>query len=75
METTVGLYQIKIYKKILTPNYGCVGATYKLTCSDTVFASLVIFFIHADKDIWGRLNLFIMMRLSRTRSIILVWIK
>ena len=37
----VGLYQIKIDKKILTPNYGCVGATCKFTCSDTVFSSLV----------------------------------
>ena len=23
------IYQFKIYKKMLTPNYGCVGATYK----------------------------------------------
>ena len=30
------IYQIKIYKKMLTPNYGCVGATDKFTCSDTV---------------------------------------
>ena len=29
---------------MLTPNYGCVGATYKFTCSDTVFTSLVMFF-------------------------------
>ena len=26
---------------MFTPNYGCVGATYKFTCSDTVFISLV----------------------------------
>ena len=39
------IYQIKIYKKILTPNYGCVRAIYKFTCSDTVFTSLVMFFI------------------------------
>ena len=39
-----GIYQIKIYKKMLTPNYGCFGATYKFTCSDTVFTSLVMFF-------------------------------
>ena len=37
------IYQIKIYKKML-PNYGCVGATYKFTCCDTVFTSLLIFF-------------------------------
>ena len=30
------IYQIKIYKKMLTPNYGCVSANDKLTCSDTV---------------------------------------
>ena len=36
--------QITIYKKMLTPNYGCVGATYKFTCSDTVFTSLVMSF-------------------------------
>ena len=30
-----GMYQIKFYKKILTPNYGCVGATDKFICSDT----------------------------------------
>ena len=29
------IYQIKIYKKMLTPNYGCVSATDKFTCSDT----------------------------------------
>ena len=34
------IYPIKIYKKMLTPNYGCVGATFKLTCSDPVFTSL-----------------------------------
>ena len=38
------IYQIKIYKEMLTPNYGCVDATYELTCSDTVFTSLVMFF-------------------------------
>ena len=31
-----------------TPNYGCVGAAGKFTCSDTVFASLVIFYIYVD---------------------------
>ena len=36
------IYQI--YKKMLTPNYGCVGATFKFTCSDTVFTSLVMCF-------------------------------
>ena len=30
------IYQIKIYRKMLTPNYGCVGATDKFTCSNTV---------------------------------------
>ena len=30
------MYQIMIYKKMVTPNYGCVGATDKFTCSDTV---------------------------------------
>ena len=30
------IYQIKIYKKMLTSNYGCVGVTDKFTCSDTV---------------------------------------
>ena len=29
---------------MLTPDYGCVGATYKFTCRDTVFISLVMFF-------------------------------
>ena len=38
------VYQIKICKKMLTPNYSCVGATYKFTCNDTVFTSLVTFF-------------------------------
>ena len=47
MEITEG-YQIKIYKKVLTPNYGCVGAKHKFTCSDTIFASLVMFFIYVD---------------------------
>ena len=41
-------YQIKIYKKMLTPNHGCVGVAGKFTCSDTVFASLVIFYIYDD---------------------------
>ena len=31
---------------MLTPNYGCVGATYRFTCSDTVFTSLVMFFLY-----------------------------
>ena len=30
------IYQIKIYKKMLTSNYGCVGVTDKFTCSNTV---------------------------------------
>ena len=30
------IYQIKIYKKMLTSNYGWVDATDKFTCSDTV---------------------------------------
>ena len=38
------IYQIKIYKRMLIPNYGCVGATYIFTYSDTVFTSLVMFF-------------------------------
>ena len=42
------IYHIKIYKKMLTPNYGCVVAIYKFTCSETVFASLVMFFIYVD---------------------------
>ena len=28
---------------MLTPNYGCVGATYKFTCSDTVFTICNVF--------------------------------
>ena len=28
---------------MLTPNYGCVSATYKFTCSDTVFTSSNVF--------------------------------
>ena len=43
-----GINQFKMYKKMLTPNYSCVGATYKFTCSETVFASLVMFFIYVD---------------------------
>ena len=39
------IYKIKIYKKMLTPNYGCIGATYKFTCSDTC---IVMFFIYVD---------------------------
>ena len=39
------IYQIKIYKKMLTPNYVCVGATDKFTCSDTISAVFVMFFI------------------------------
>ena len=27
------IYQTKIYEKMLTSNFGCVGATYKFTCS------------------------------------------
>ena len=42
------IYQIKIYKEMLTPNYGCVGATYKFTCSVTVFASLLMCFTYVD---------------------------
>ena len=42
------IYQFKIHKKMLTPNYGCVGATYKFTCSDTIFTSLVMFFLYVD---------------------------
>ena len=33
---------------MLTPNYSCVGATYKFTCSEIAFASLVMFFIYVD---------------------------
>ena len=42
------IYQIKIYEKMLTPNYGCVDATDKLTCSATVFTSFVMFLIYVD---------------------------
>ena len=42
------IYQIKVHKKMLTPNNGCVSATYELTCSDTVFDLLVMFFIYVD---------------------------
>ena len=42
------IYQIKIYKKTLTSKYGCVGATDKFTGSETVFASLVMFFIYVN---------------------------
>ena len=33
---------------MLTANYGCFGGTDEFTCSDTVFASLVMFFIYVD---------------------------
>ena len=33
---------------MFTANDGCVCATYKFTCSNTVLASLVMFFIHVD---------------------------
>ena len=33
---------------MLTSNYGCVGATDKLSGSDTVFASPVMFFIYVN---------------------------
>ena len=33
---------------MLTPNYGCIGATYKFTCSDTVFTSHVMLFVYVD---------------------------
>ena len=36
---------------MLTPNYFCVGATYKFTCSENIFASLVMFFIYVDNRI------------------------
>ena len=39
---------MKIYKKMLTPNYGCVSAIYKFTCSDTIFTSLVMVFHYVD---------------------------
>ena len=42
------MYHFKIYKKMSTPNYGCVGATYKFTCTETVFPSLVMIFIYVD---------------------------
>ena len=42
------IYQIKIYKKLLTPKYGYVGATEKFTGSNIVFASLVMFFIYVN---------------------------
>ena len=35
---------------MLTPNHGCVGATLKLTCSETVFASLVMIFVNVDNN-------------------------
>ena len=40
------IYQINIYKKMMTLNHGCVGATHKFTCSETVLASLLMFFIY-----------------------------
>ena len=42
------IYQIKIYKKILTLKSGYVGATDKFTGIDTVFASFVMFFIYVN---------------------------
>ena len=33
---------------MLTPNYGCVSATYKFTSSYTVFTSLVMFVFYVD---------------------------
>ena len=42
------IYQIKIYKKMLTPNYGSVGATDKFTCSDTVSVLYLHVFHLAD---------------------------
>ena len=42
------IYQIKIYKNMLTSNYDCVSATDKFTGIDTVFASLVMLFIYVS---------------------------
>ena len=42
MERTVG-HSISRFIKKMSPNCDCVGTTYKVTCSDTVFASLVMF--------------------------------
>ena len=33
------MYQIKIYKKMLTPNYGCVDATDKFTTVSLLYLS------------------------------------
>ena len=46
MEITVGYIRSRIIKNVDTKLWLC--ATYKLTCSDTVFASLVMFFIYVD---------------------------
>ena len=43
---------------MLTPNYGCVGATYKFTCSDTVFTSLVMFFFVDNRTTISFINSF-----------------
>ena len=45
---------------MLTPSYGCVGATDKFTCNDTLFASLVMFFIYVDNRTSQLLVLFIL---------------
>ena len=44
----VGYIRSRFISKMVTPNYGCVCATYKFTCSDTAFASLVMVFIYVD---------------------------
>ena len=41
---------------MLTSNYGCVGAIDKFTGSDTVFASLVMFFIYVIKQSYNFVN-------------------
>ena len=47
---------------MLTPNCGCVGAPYKLTCSDIIFASLVgldlVFCLYIDNRTTIIINLF-----------------
>ena len=44
----VGCSRSRSVKKMLTPNYGCVRATYKFTSIYTIFSSLVMFCLHVD---------------------------
>ena len=51
------IYQIIIYMKMLTPNYGFVGATDKFTCSDTVS----VLYLSCFSFSWQSYNYFIVL--------------